>query len=121
MTAMIRADRVELEATDWLIPNRVPFGMLTLLAGKPKAGKSLCTAWLAAEATRQGHRVIFSNQEDHISQTLVPRLAFAKGHDAKGVVLLCFEDLSKPGEWCHRRAFATWWEEQTGEKVEELS
>lgn len=37
-----------------------------------------------------------------------------------GVVLLCFEDLTKPGEWCHRRVFADWWLEQTGEQVVEL-
>lgn len=41
--------------------------------------------------------------------------------DAKGLVLCCYEDLTKPGEFCHRRVFAEWWEEQTGEKVEELS
>jgi hypothetical protein len=39
---------------------------------------------------------------------------------AEGVVLLCFEDLGRPGEWCHRRVFAEWWQEQTGEFVDEL-
>lgn len=38
-----------------------------------------------------------------------------------GVVLLCFEDLSKPSEWCHRRMFAEWWEEKTGDTVPELT
>ena len=37
-----------------------------------------------------------------------------------GVVLLCFEDLSKPGAWCHRRLFAEWWTKNTGEDVPEL-
>ena len=36
------------------------------------------------------------------------------------LVLLCFEDLSKPGEWCHRSIFATWWKEVTGDEVREL-
>ncbi len=36
------------------------------------------------------------------------------------LVLLCFEDLSKPDQWCHRRMFAAWWKERTGEKVREL-
>jgi hypothetical protein len=40
--------------------------------------------------------------------------------DGKGLVLLCFEDLTKPGEWCHRRMFATWFEERTGQAVPEL-
>ena len=35
-------------------------------------------------------------------------------------VLLCFEDCRKPGEWCHRLAFAEWWHERTGEPVLEL-
>jgi hypothetical protein len=34
--------------------------------------------------------------------------------------LLCFEDLTKPGLWCHRRPFANWWLENTGEVVPEL-
>ncbi|MEW1700700.1 hypothetical protein [Streptomyces sp. NPDC091278] len=36
------------------------------------------------------------------------------------LVLLCFEDLSKPGLWCHRRLFADWWQERTGDVVREL-
>jgi hypothetical protein len=46
--------------------------------------------------------------------------AFATAHGSEGVVLLCFEDLTKPGEWCHRRSFAAWWDEKTGQKVDEL-
>ncbi|MGZ4303127.1 MAG: DUF488 family protein [Gaiellaceae bacterium] len=38
-------------------------------------------------------------------------------HDGRGLVLLCFE---KPGQFCHRRVLAEWWEEQTGQHVPEL-
>lgn len=38
----------------------------------------------------------------------------------RGLVLLCFEDLAKQGEWCHRQMFASWWETETGRKVPEL-
>ena len=41
------------------------------------------------------------------------------GHD-KPVVLLCYEDVRDPSQWCHRTMFAQWWLEQTGEIVEEL-
>jgi hypothetical protein len=34
--------------------------------------------------------------------------------------LLCYEDLTKPGLRCHRRLFANWWTEHTGEAVPEL-
>jgi hypothetical protein len=36
------------------------------------------------------------------------------------LALLCFEDLDK-GEWCHRRTFATWWEENTGQAIEDCN
>ena len=49
---------------------------------------------------------------------LLARLAGNAG--AEGVVLLCYEDLEVEGEWCHRRVFAEWWQEQTGEEVVEL-
>lgn len=38
----------------------------------------------------------------------------------KEIVLLCFEDVRNEKQWCHRRMFAQWWEEQTGERVDEL-
>lgn len=38
----------------------------------------------------------------------------------KYVVLLCYEDVRIPDVWCHRRAFAEWWEENTGEQILEL-
>lgn len=38
----------------------------------------------------------------------------------KDVVLLCYENLSKPELWCHRTHFAEWWFEQTGEIIQEL-
>ncbi|MDX3224483.1 MULTISPECIES: DUF488 family protein [unclassified Streptomyces] len=37
------------------------------------------------------------------------------------LVLLCFEDLSDPAQWCHRRIFAAWWKEMTGDEVRELA
>ena len=39
----------------------------------------------------------------------------------KPVVLLCFEDIRKGGNnWCHRSAFAKWWQKRTGEIIPEL-
>lgn len=46
--------------------------------------------------------------------------AIAHSEGRKGVVLLCFEDLTKPDEWCHRRVFAEWWLAETGDQVLEL-
>lgn len=47
--------------------------------------------------------------------------AIADEHGNPRVVLLCFDDLSKPGMWCHRRMFADWWTTHTGEQVPELA
>lgn len=38
----------------------------------------------------------------------------------KDVVLLCYEDIRKPGDWCHRTAFAEWYKLRTGKTIEEL-
>ena len=40
--------------------------------------------------------------------------------EGKELVLLCYEDVRVPGDWCHRTVFAEWWAENTGEIIEEL-
>lgn len=35
-------------------------------------------------------------------------------------VLLCWEDVTKPDQWCHRRMVADWFEDQLGVKVPEF-
>ena len=37
------------------------------------------------------------------------------------VVLLCWEDVRKDGEWCHRTMFSEWWMGKTGEKIQECT
>src|SRR5262249_37011795 len=46
--------------------------------------------------------------------------AVSEANGGRDLVLLCFEDLRRPGEGCHRRKFAEFWQEKTGEVVEEL-
>lgn len=46
-------------------------------------------------------------------------ISVAAGDDR--LVLLCFCDLSRPNAWCHRRMFANWWRERTGDDVHELA
>lgn len=48
------------------------------------------------------------------------RAEFDRLDRGKGLALLCFENLNDPSAWCHRRMFAAWWEEQTGQPVPEL-
>ena len=35
-------------------------------------------------------------------------------------MLLCYEDVRIPEDWCHRTVFAEWWAENTGEEIREL-
>jgi hypothetical protein len=39
-------------------------------------------------------------------------------HGGRGLVLVCFEPV---GKFCHRRVFASWYEEQTDDQVPELA
>ncbi|MBY8884755.1 DUF488 domain-containing protein [Streptomyces sp. PTM05] len=44
----------------------------------------------------------------------------AEAEQEHRLVLLCFEDLADPNLWCHRRIFAAWWRDVTGDTVREL-
>ncbi|WP_439082099.1 hypothetical protein [Streptomyces sp. WL006] len=47
--------------------------------------------------------------------------AIAGAYDLESpVVLLCFDKLAVPGNWCHRTHFGRWYCEQTGDEVPEL-
>lgn len=65
---------------------------------------------------------------DRYHRTLTGRGVLAIGDELQGIadragdhrlVLLCFDKVDQ-GEWCHRRMFAEWWEQQTGDPVREL-
>jgi putative DNA primase/helicase len=79
----------------WCWTERIPRGMVTLLAGYPKSGKSLVACKIAATITTGGnfpHKegtakrgdVIIINNEDNAQQILMPRL-LAAGADLKRV------------------------------------
>jgi len=38
----------------------------------------------------------------------------------RDIVLLCYEDIRKEENWCHRSVFADWWHDKTGELIDEL-
>jgi hypothetical protein len=59
---------------------------------------------------------------DELGVDAIRTLLQERCHDAGNnrLVLLCFEDLHEPGKSCHRRIFASWWQEKTGEVVPEL-
>lgn len=54
---------------------------------------------------------------EHIARRLA-EVARTAGVDQ--LVLCCFEDIRKPGLFCHRRTFAAYWRDRTGQIVVEL-
>jgi hypothetical protein len=68
---------------------------------------------------QQYRQILNSHGFDHIRAEL-ERIVRVRPDEEPTLVLMCFEKLSKPGAWCHRRMFAQWWLEQTGEEVPEL-
>ena len=82
------ASMIKPELLDWLWPNRVPFGKLTLFAGHPGVGKGFATMYIAARAstgtnwadcrnTNPPMESLIISSEDAASDTLVPRLMAA--------------------------------------------
>lgn len=61
----------------WLMPGRIPYGGISILAGSPGKGKSQLALALAADQTRQGQAVLFIGSEDGMADTVRPRLTAA--------------------------------------------
>jgi hypothetical protein len=84
---------------DW--PATYPFGLF----GKGLDEATFCRKY-RARLHRQRRRILAELQE------------LRKGYG--DLVLLCHEDLTKPGAWCHRTILARWITDQLGESVEEV-
>lgn len=87
-----------LEPIEWLWPNRIALGKLTIIAGDPGLGKSQLTAYIAAQTTTAGNwpnnegkaplgSVIILSCEDDPSDTIKPRLMAAKADQNKCHIL----------------------------------
>ena len=94
-----RMSDIQPEQLEWLWPNRIPLGKLTLLAGDPGLGKSFVTCDMAARVSRGavwpddstkrqdvGSVVIF-NCEDGLADTIRPRLDRANADVTKIVAV----------------------------------
>jgi putative DNA primase/helicase len=88
--ALIPLSTLPQQEISWCWPNRIPRGMVTVLAGYQKSGKSMVACSIAATITcggkfpgskreaKRGH-VVMINNEDHPQQVLRPRIAAAGG------------------------------------------
>lgn len=72
----IPATKVQKRPVRWLWKKHIPWGMLSLVAGRPEKGKSLFVLRVAADVS-QDYPVIVSSHEDQIAETMKPRLEAA--------------------------------------------
>lgn len=73
----IRASDVKSQPVEWLWGERIPCGMITVVAGKPNQGKGLFAARVAADVSLAGGKVLYSAIEDDDSKMTRPRLEAA--------------------------------------------
>ena len=84
----ILLDDVQEQKVDWLWPQRIPMGALTILDGDPGSGKSLLTLEIAARVSRgyplpgetnltEPMGVVILSAEDSVSHVIRPRLRAA--------------------------------------------
>lgn len=88
-TGPITADRLQFENIEFVWQDRIPRKMITIVAGQPDQGKGLFGAFLAAQVSRGGGKVIYSAIEDGNTTMTGPRLA-AAGARMENVVLWSF-------------------------------
>ena len=71
--------------------------------------------------TEEAFRPAYFKRLDSIGTQRIFRQLQRLESMGKDVVLLCYEDIRKGDDnWCHRRTFAAWWLERTGEVIPEL-
>jgi putative DNA primase/helicase len=94
-----RASSIAPQVINWLWPNRIPFGKLTMFVGNPEIGKGMATMYIAARATRgdgwhdcknlnSPSEVIIMSSEDTAGDTIIPRL-MAQDADLDKVHIIC--------------------------------
>lgn len=121
---IVWGDKVKIEHIDWLWPNRIPLGMLSLFAGIGGSGKSTLSLYMAAQITtgrawvddpttpREPGDVILLSAEDSPGNIIVPRLMAMQANLSRVCILkgtkvtlpdgtsglVGIEDLSKTGD-----------------------
>lgn len=75
----MRADKIKNARVGWLWKDRIPLGMVTVVAGKPGGAKTLLIVRMATDVSKS-HNVILSAAEDPLREMLGPRLTAARAN-----------------------------------------
>jgi hypothetical protein len=100
---IVRLSDVVPREVEWLWPNRIALGKLTVIAGHPGLGKSQTTIYVAAQVTHgrpwpngegraPGGNVVMLSAEDDAADTIRPRLDAAGGDPARVHVIEAIRD-----------------------------
>lgn len=73
----VQSSAITPKRVDWLWHDRLPKGMIVVVAGKPDQGKGLFAAKVAADISTQGGNVLYSAVEDAEDLMTRPRLEAA--------------------------------------------
>lgn len=104
---VVSLDSIEPEPVEWLWPDRIALGKITMIAGDPGLGKSMISLAMAATVTVGGRwpvdraecpkgNVLLLSAEDALADTIRPRLD-AAGADPSKVFALTFAKTIDPG------------------------
>jgi hypothetical protein len=115
------------------LPIALPFSPVRISVGKPRFWSN---AGLFTHVSQLAPYGLMSTKltDEEFKEKYIARLEkagveqiryalLAASHPGKAVVLCCYEkveDLEVNEDDCHRRTFAHWWEQQTGERIPEL-
>lgn len=81
----MRASKIQNEPVKWLWKERIPVGMITVLAGRPGGAKSLLGIRIASDVSKRG-TVLLSQSEDHLKHMIGPRLT-AVGANKRRIIV----------------------------------
>jgi hypothetical protein len=84
--------------------------------------KELAPDWATMRYAKPEFTEAYFGKLDKVGPTTIAMRfrAIAETENEHRLVLLCFEDLAKPGQWCHRTIFADWWLHRVGDEVREI-
>ncbi len=128
---LICMSNIEMKRIEWLWPDRIACGKLTVIAGNPGLGKSQLTAMLAAIITT-GEKwpdasepapignVIFLSAEDDAADTIKPRLKAAEADISRCHILNAIKTKTSDGKDSQRSFDLTQDVERLGEVIARL-
>jgi AAA domain len=88
---LIPASQVQRERVEWVWPERIPLGAVSLLVGDPGLGKSMLHCSVAARLSQEGKRTIMTTAEDSLAAVVRPRLE-AAGADLEQITFVRVSD-----------------------------